>query len=198
MARDTRAYVDTAGHRLPSVTEILQIAGLSSLGGIAPDVLEAAAQRGRDVHEWTHALDTGQIDPGYEAPQEIAGYVAAYLRFREESRAQVLKSEFLVRHEALRYVGTADRLLLMPREPGEWIVDLKTGSALTPETAVQIAGYAFAHGPVAKRAALHLRADGTYRLRTYEDPADLHVWTAAVRIAHWRLAHGLARLEETR
>ena len=56
--RDTSGYV-VNGVRLPSVTEVLSIAGLTDFSGVPPGVLEKARVRGTQVHEITEWIDDG-------------------------------------------------------------------------------------------------------------------------------------------
>lgn len=65
-----------------------------------------------------------------------------------------------------------------------------------PETRLQVCGYAMALDPRPARAALQLLPDGRYRLERYRDRSDEHDWIAACRVAHFRLAHSLAYLED--
>lgn len=76
------------------------------------------------------------------------------------------------------------------------LIDLKATTQLYPETRLQVCGYAMALDPRPARAALQLLPDGRYRLERYRDRSDEHDWIAACRVAHFRLAHGLAYLED--
>lgn len=202
MARDVSQYV-VDGARWPSVTEILALAGLSSLGRVPEHYLEAARERGHDLHEWLDGVDTGLLDADLDPPQAIAPYVAAYRRFLAETGWKTIQSETRVQHDALRYVGTYDRLGLLPGMDRPIVADLKATAAIYPETRLQVAGYALAvaaQDGSAKpgRAALQLRPDGTYRWDRYTDRSDEYDWIAAVRVAHFRLSHRLASLEDLR
>jgi hypothetical protein len=202
VSRDTSAYRDADGVRLPSVTEILRLAGLTNLDAIPESYLERARVRGVDLHEWTAAIDLGLIDADMEPPQQIAGRVRAYLRFLDESQFRVLQMEEPVRHDRLRYCGTFDRYGLFPVRGGggtATVLELKATVRLYPETRLQLCGYAMALGdPRPERAALQLLPNGTYRLERYRDKSDYDDWIAAVRVANFRLAHGLATIEEDR
>lgn len=195
MARDTSRYV-VDGVRRPSVTEILRLAGLTSLDSIPESYLERARQRGEDLHAWIEGINDGVLDEDLEPPQQIVGRVAAYRRFLAETGFRVLKSEQVVVNRALDYVGTYDLLGELPGLRGELLVDLKATTKLYPETRLQVCGYAMALDPRPARAALQLLPDGRYKLERYADRADESDWIAACRVAHFKLAHGLAYLED--
>lgn len=203
MPRDASRYV-IDGRRWPSVTEILQLAGLSDFGMVPRPILERARQRGEDFHEWRAAIDDGVIDDDVTPPQAIASRIAAYRRFRAETGFVVEESERVVTHRALRYVGTFDLVGRMP-DGRRFVVDTKAVAAVQPATRLQIAGYAMALDEEPERteriarAALQLLPDGSYRWLPRTKPAeereDSADWIAACRIAHFRLAHGLAKLD---
>lgn len=197
MSRDTSAYV-VDGVRWPSVTEVLELAGLVDFSRVDADVLERARARGSAFHEWADSIDFGLLE-GEPAPPYIAPYVAAYERFKSETGFKVEAAEQVVRNPLHRYVGTLDRRGTFLRSvglSGPAVVELKTTAVLYPWTRLQLCGYADCEPQRPHRVAVQLRPDGTYRLEHYKDRGDFHDWGAAVRIAHYRLAHGLARIQE--
>ncbi len=186
------------GERVPSVTEILKLCGLSNFSGIAPDVLENARRRGVAVHAWTEMLDQGFLAPTDSPDEEIAGYVAAYLEFKEKAGFEITHIEHVVVSESYRYAGTLDRAgyLRNLAEPQEQIVlDIKNVASVSPSTRLQLAGYSLACD-IKGRASLQLRADGTYRLARYRDDHDTPDWLSCVRVAHFQLRHGMAHHQE--
>jgi hypothetical protein len=201
--RDTSAYV-IDGVRWPSVSEVLSTNGLTDFDGIPHGVLEHARQRGREVHDWCDMLDKGYLSVDQEPDEEIAGYVAAYIRFKEEAGFEVIASEAVVINYDYRYVGTLDRLgyrrkFKDPNRPT--VVDLKCVAMVSDATELQVSGYAHAatiDGLFATQfggESLQLRKDGTYRLADCTGPQVSHDWFAFVRATHWKLNHGLAVLE---
>jgi len=187
VARDTSAYV-VDGVRLPSVTEILSINGLSDFSKVPADVLETARARGVRVHEWLEWLDKGELADGEEPDEEIAGYIAAYSRFREASGFDTEWVEHVVINRAHSYVGTLDRAGKMNGD--RVVIDLKTVSQVSKVTALQTAGYAACFDQPHKRYALQLKPTGKYTLHPYTDRNDKHDFLAAVRLTHWRLRNG--------
>lgn len=193
MARDVRAY-RVAGIRVVSVTECLQIAGLTDFSGIDPEVLEKARQRGSEVHAWLEMSNGGLLD-GVEPDEEIAGYIAAYERFIRESGWKLWNAEKVVVNVLYRYAGTYDQVGTMNGE--RWLIDIKATAAVAPESALQTAAYQAAmEEPCKRRGVLQLRPDGSYRLVSQSSRNDWHDFQAALRVACWKLAHGRASLED--
>lgn len=70
------------GVRLPSVTQILQRAGLIDFSKIPGPILLAARDRGAAVHRAIHYLNEGDLDPDFEHEfPEYWPYVAAWINF---------------------------------------------------------------------------------------------------------------------
>jgi len=206
MGRDVSRYVDACGARVPSVTEVLALAGFSATFDFVPaKVLERARVRGSDVHEWIDTIEIAGVE-GQEPPEHIDQYVQAFLRWRDDYNPECLSAERTVVSLTHRYAGTLD---LYARVGGETVVvDFKTSAAKVAAAKVQTAGYRFAlaqcaevdeqdHARNARRAALYLHQDGRYTWDEHknhrEDEAD---FLSAVRVAHWRLRHGAARIED--
>ena len=201
MPRQTLHY-HVGGKRLPSVTEILAIAGVATdFERVPPDVLERARQRGADVAAWIEADHRGEtLVP---APS-IAGYVAAYRNFRDEVPFRVLACEEPVLHARYGYAGTLD----LRGEEGHagqrstysrWILDVKCTYAVPEDAGIQLAGYAIAvaGSETYRRGVLHLKPDGSWsRVEYARRRENDHDFLACLRGARWKLAHGLAQLSE--
>lgn len=192
--RDTSEYV-IAGRRVPSVTEILSLAGLTNWGMVPSSVLELAAQRGRETHLWLELVDRGYLSPEDEPPPQIQGYVSAYYRFRAETDFEPDPDgiEETVLNLSHFYAGTLDRRGRLNRD--RVVIDFKTGVP-TPAAHLQTAGYAACLEGRFKRFALHLRPEGTYRLEPHASRNDLPDFLAAVRVAHLRLSLNLGGIPE--
>lgn len=191
--RDTSRYTDAQGVRLPSVTEVLAIAGLIDLGGIPTERLEAGAARGRIVHHVTAELDRGERVLG---PEEFAPYIEAWARFRSEIGFKPERIEASVVSHRYRFAGTFDRF------GGDSVgrkvlLDLKTSIVPASWWALQLGGYhvlledeaqasGFSLGPI-ERWSIQLCVDGTYKLHRYRSPADRSDFLAALRVSHWLL-----------
>lgn len=204
MARDVRKYV-VDSVPVPSVTECLDRAQFIDLSKIPFQVLEDARLRGRAVHTWLE-LVVGSPDAirGLDPPEFLAGYIAAWERWRRESRFVIESVEDAVVNRLYRYGGTFDVLGRMVERRG--MVDYKARYGLTPEIGPQTAGYldalrdsgrVGADEPV-DRYALLLRSDGTYRFEQQKNRRDLHAFRAAVAVTHWQLENGITTLEDIR
>ena len=194
--RDTARYV-VDGVRVPSVTEALGLAGLYDFSHIPAENLEHARQRGQDVHEWLALEDQGFVEED-EPPEEIRGYVRAYLRFKNESGFVPHLIEHVVVNETYLYAGALDRAGEM--RGFRALLDIKAVVKVGPATSLQTKAYALCLDEPHDRYALQLKPDGTYRLQSYplkgrSEIADRDDWYAALRMAQWKLTYMGVTLE---
>lgn len=186
------------GERLPSVTQILQGCGIVDLSGVPVQALDYAAERGTAVHRFCEFLDQGEADWAQIEGTPLEGYCRAYAQFREDTgfSPRLVEHRFSASVHGMRYAGTVDR-------EGDiggraTVLDLKTGTTEQRSWCVQLAAYALglreSGRPLRARAALHLRADSSYRLIDYRDPRDEQVWLAALAVETWKGSrHGSTR-----
>jgi hypothetical protein len=169
--------------------------------------LKAAGERGREVHTLGHRYLAGEdVTP----PEELAGFLDAYVRFVDEWRLEEQAIEVAVFHRAdpdagrpFAYGGRFD-LLGRLADQALWLLDFKTSlRGVFMEYALQLAAYRYADfyvldGEVDEDGAaiehpmpridragvVHLRADGSYDLVPLEAGYDaLEVFTAAQQVA---------------
>lgn len=185
------------GRRLPSVTQVLRV--LDDFGDVPKDVLDFAAFRGTAVHEATALADRDDLDEESLDP-ELAGYVAAWRRFREESGFEPLLVEHRVVNLQLGYAGTVDRVGQLGGRMA--LLDIKSGSRVPRSAGPQLAGYWEAltwmveHGYLERslrlhyrdRYVVHLRPEGRYSLVPMRDPRDRSIFAAALDIWNWKEA----------
>lgn len=178
------------GVRLPSVTQLLApIAPDFSM--VPPAVLEAKRQLGVVVHEACELNDEDDLDDE-SVPLEVEPYLAAWRKFKADTGAKVEMSEQQMFHASLRYAGTLDRVLTI--SGARWLIDLKTSADPYPSYGVQLAGYLEllrAHpfefeADGVRRATVHLRPDGTYKLAEFKNPNDAAAFMACLSIWHWK------------
>ena len=194
--RNTARYV-VDGQRFVSVTEALGLVGLYDFSHVPAAILERARQRGQDGHEWLQLEDEGFVD-GDEPPQDILGYVQAYLRFKAESGFVPELIEHAVTNETYRYAGLLDRAGTLNGKRA--LVDIKLVAQVSPATSLQTKAYALCLDEHHDRYALQLKPDGTYRLHSYPLPGrteqvDRDDWYAALRMAYYKLTYMGAILE---
>lgn len=168
------------------VTQILALCGLREWPRHIPAAeREWYLQRGSAIHKAAALYDNDMLDPDSLDPR-IAGFVAAYRRFREEVGGSLLLCEHHVECPRLGYHGTLDRVFGPSNAwKGRVLLDIKTNEA-DAATKLQTAAYRMALGWKVSRGAVALRDDGTYRLYLYDDDAgDEAAWLACVRLAGW-------------
>jgi len=198
---DPRLTFDEATHtyrlgdrRLISVTQVLAATGLADFS--APWFTDAVKERGSVLHEAVRLDVTGELDET-ALDDELRGGVSGWRAFLADTQATIDYAEERLCDPELGLAGRLDYIVRIP-ERGRAVptlLDLKR--ALYPSAAIQTAAYAdlaaaLYDGPVFfRRAALVLPGDGTYRLHPFTDVTDRATWQAAVRIVHWRQAHGL-------
>lgn len=180
------------GQPVPSVTQVLALAGLDELAHVPRRYLARAAAIGTAVHQACEFLDEDDLDLESLDPA-IAGYVLGYQRFKEEHSFAPINVErrgVAVDPEpgGLSFGFCLDRIGVLDGQ--EVLIDIKTATKRQASWAVQTAAYAEAVEFEGLRVAVHIAKDGTYRLIQHEDAGDFPVWHAALSLAHWRLNHG--------
>lgn len=122
-----------------------------------------ARSRGTTVHSIVEAYKkTGVIIE--DIPEEFRGYAKAFYSWVEESGVEVLKHEKTVYSKEHEYAGTLDLIVKIGSE--EWIVDVKTGKGIYPESWLQLSAYKQAleeeGRKVAEIGVLLLKENGKY------------------------------------
>lgn len=150
------------GEEIPSVSELTRFLSKEVYGEIDPIALDRAAERGTAIHSFLEELDrNGTV----EVPSEYDGYIAAYLKFREEHDVEWREIEWMVHTD--KYAGRIDRYGYVDGKP--CIVDFKTTSRITRAhevlyTAAQsLYRMAVNDRPVDMSYILQLKSDGTYK-----------------------------------
>lgn len=163
-------YRTAAGVPLISVTQALTVAGQIDATWFTAE----SAWRGQEVHRLTEVFDRGEP---LVIPAGLGGYVDAYAAFLQVVRPVYRASEVAVTSDRLKVGGRIDRVCrdLLGR-PG--LLDFKT-SPPYPWHGQQLALYNRLK-PTGARWGCYLRADGTYRLKRYDDPHDDRLAMAAV------------------
>lgn len=175
------------GQEVPSVTTILNV--LSSFSHINAAVLAAAGERGTKAHKACELYDADNLDEDTLDPQ-LKPYLAAWIRFKRETGAEIIAVEKKVYHNTLGYAGTLDRLLILNGRA--CLADIKTGQR-TIAHGPQTEGYALAlDEKVNDTASIYLRNDGTYRLEIYDKAArrrSADAFLAALTLYNYRRSH---------
>lgn len=163
------------GQKIPSVTQLMTPLSSAVYGGINTDVLNKAAERGTEVHQAAENYANFGIE---DISPERRGYFDGFREWFDEVKPVVVSTEFKTYHKYLIYAGTVDLLAYINGKL--YVIDYKTTSVIEKMlTRVQLEAYKQAlisHGiPVEGKAILHLRPDGTAKLREY-DADDTEAW----------------------
>lgn len=182
----THTYTE-GGKRVPSVTRIIRAAGL--MPTFYGD--ESAMHRGSMVHRACEFHDQGDLDESTVDPK-ITGYVAAWTKFRAETRFDPADIEWRHSHPIYKYAGTVDRIGSFDGRPT--IIDIKTGS-FDDWMGIQLAAYeGLIHAPVNsrryRRLGVLLTAEGKYSVRQFDERSDWPIFLSALSIYNWRKSHG--------
>ncbi len=155
---------------LPSVTQALKIAGIIDYSMIPQHVLQKAAERGTYVHKMIHYWLDGELDLE-KVPSGMMGYLDAARRFIDESRFEPHRVECRQYHKLHRYAGTWDLDGTVGGSGDLATADWKTGIILDGH-AFQLAAYNLLrpNPRAARRIAVKLNSDGTYRAHEYPSP----------------------------
>lgn len=175
------------GKPYASVTQVIAGAGL--YGDAVKFFDDYSRDRGRIVHKAIELHIQGDLDPATVDPA-LAGFYQAYQNFEKDTGFYPGYLEHVLYSDALRVAGRVD--MIGPLNDAAAIIDLKTSATPSPATGIQLAAYQELYGGhLSKRFALHLGADGKYRLVEYKDRNDRAVFLAAVTLHNWRKANGI-------
>lgn len=132
---------------------------------------DAAASLGTRVHDAAASGIT--LD---KAPADVAPFLLQYRHWLSDTGIDILLVERQVWNEEVGYAGTFDLIGRFPKTKKVWLIDIKTGSGIYPEHALQLEAYRRAEfigeddvidtaataifQQVEGMAILHLREDG--------------------------------------
>ena len=159
---------------------------------------DTAADIGTRVHRLVEQVARG-TEP--EVTPEEAPFVAAYRGFLATFRPRFLAVEEMVASLRHGYAGTLDAIAVIDGET--WLLDVKTGVGLYPETALQLAAYTFADFigrpgiprrfrlPRATRfGVIHVRPDAARLVEFHVDRRTLAAFLEARRLHAWQQGPG--------
>ncbi len=190
------------GHKIPGVTTIIKVLDKPALVGWAAresaayaiehwdklatlPLMERADKiararfesnrraivRGHRIHEFGEKIAHGVP---VEVPDEYRVPAEAYARFLDAWDMETIATETPVCHTAYRYAGTFDAVVDSPRL-GRVMIDIKTGSGVYSETALQLAAYRYADMMIDSAGAEvpNLNTVGAYVAHVLPDTVDL-------------------------
>lgn len=170
------------GVELPSVTQILDAAGL-----VSPFCRDAeAAWRGSEVHRLC-AIDDGEGLDMRTVPASLRGYIRAWRAYRQVSGFSPILIEQRVDDFLYNYSGRLDRVGYRNGTNFTTVLDIKTSQsgAVADYVRYQLVAYASALGrETYERMAVSLKPDGTFNVKTFpvmEYHQDLAQWRRIVK-----------------
>lgn len=184
-----RHIYEHEGVVVPSVTQVLALAGIDDVSGIPLHYLQRAAGIGTAVHQACEFLDQEDLDLE-SLDSSIVGYVLGYQRFKQEHDffPLTIEQKGVGQSSGIYFGYCLDRMGIIDGKPV--LLDIKTSSKLAAKWAIQTAAYAEATNLDGRRLVVHVTKDGKYKLIEHDDSGDFAVWVGALRVAHWRMAHG--------
>ena len=178
---------------IPSVTQVLTLAGISDVSGIPAHILDRASAIGTAVHQACEFLDQNDLDLD-TLDASIVGYVLGYQKFRDEHKfvSELIEHRTVAERIGLKYGMCVDRMGHFEGSDIPVVLDIKTSSRPQQSWSLQTAAYAYGLGyfPDYRRVIVHVAKDGTYKLIEHGEESDDRAWEAALIVAHWRIAHG--------
>lgn len=179
------------GNVVPGVTSILARLAAEEYAGVPRDVMERAAALGRAVHLMIELDLRGTLDID-SLSGDLPLYFNAWRNFLNLSGFNAELSEQRVHSLRYGYAGTLDLFGILNHRLA--LIDAKRTAAVPRTAGPQTAAYELAlretlaskigSEPI-DRFALHLRADGSWRLVPFTDKADQRVFLSCLTIQQW-------------
>ena len=170
---------------IPSVTQIIQSAGLVSFNTVNPDILERAKKFGTACHLACELNDREQLDMK-SLDENLKPYLISWQKFKKDMGiTEFTEIEKQVYSKRFGYAGCLDRLW------GDMLIEIKTSTTIPKTTGLQLAGYQQAYTEMAKtrikkRLCVQLLGSGTYRIEEYKEKSDFRVFTSCLNILNWK------------
>ena len=147
---------------------------------------EEAKSRGQTIHSIIEAYKKEGIILK-DIPEKFHGFAKAFYSWIKDNNIDILSQEKTIVSNKYRYAGTLDLLVKMNGNSDVWIVDVKTGNAIYPETTLQLSAYKHAYeetgGKVDRIAALLLQEGGQYKFEICQP--DIEVFLACQKLWTW-------------
>jgi len=170
---------------VPSVTQIIEDAGLSSFDKVPWHILKKAAEIGTYVHKAADLYDSNTLDFA-NLDDFLLPFLEAWQLFLKETGMKILQSEKKLYSQKYGFAGTLDRLGIIQEE--EALIDIKTG-VKSISHGVQLAAYEqlckenkLTEKRRLKRITVKLKENGSYSIDSYKDRSDFAVFLNALAI----------------
>jgi hypothetical protein len=132
---------------------------------------DKARMRGSTVHSIVEAYkQSGAVIDN--VPEELKGYAKAFYKWIADNEVNVDENEKTVVSKSYGYAGTLD--MLMSKGGDKWIIDVKTGKDIYPESFLQLSAYKHALEEdaglkIERMGVLLLQENGKYKFAEAED-----------------------------
>lgn len=173
---------------IPSVTQILKSAGLSSFDGVPQELLERNARFGTAVHKAVELTCQGNLDNSTVDPV-LVPYLEAWELFAECYGFKSEKQEVVGYHPTYRYGYTIDAIGTLP-DGKKALVDIKTGTPKPSDEIQVFGGYALAQ-KVDRQIIVYLSAGDFKTNIVKKDLTAQQIFLSALSIHNFRKEKGL-------
>jgi len=189
---ETHSYLQD-GRVIPSVTQLLEAAGLVCYDHIPKAVLDRKAEIGTAAHSACWYFDENDLDRSTVAP-EVERYERGWEKFRRETgfTPRLIEQRGIAVMAGMQYGYTLDREgLLRGRDT---LIEIKCTAGVEISWGPQMAAYEAAlraqDGKIRQRVAVHLLPDGGYSLLPYTQVSDYQVFQWALGMETWKRVKG--------
>lgn len=178
---------------VPSPSRVIKDLNLWALDARAWEHIEAAANRGKLVHEAVQHYHDGTLD--YDRiPLEAQPYFKAYLSFIKDASPQLISSEEMLYSHFHKYAMRLD--LVMKIDGAIALIDIKTSNKIHWTSSIQLTAYERCWGewykktPIKISYILHLKRNGKYAME-YVDTNDFwEDWKGALKLWYRKVKAG--------
>ncbi len=179
-------YYDVDGVLCASVTTVLSVLrkpGLEYWRGKhgneeADNLLHEAGDLGSYVHDLCEMVNKGEPWESRSPNSDIWCMVSAYEEWFAANVKKVVSVEEVVVNEVYRYAGRLDLEARLKGDRSTSVIDIKTGKAVYPDTALQLSAYLEALAGKGKkpkrRLVVHIDKNNPGKLSVKEYPIENH------------------------
>jgi len=189
---ETHTYL-TEGRVVPSVTQILECAGLVCYDHIPKPILDHKAEIGTAAHAAAHYFDEGDLEAS-TVDDEVMPYLSGWIKFRRETNftAKAIEQRGIASIDGMEYGYTFDRDGVLNGRPT--LLEIKCTAGIEISWGPQTAAYEMAlraqDGHARHRVAVHLKPNGTYSLISLSETKDYQVFRWALGLEVWKQTKG--------
>ena len=178
-----------------SVTQILEVAGITDFSIVNKDLLDRASKFGQAVHRATELHDLGTLDKS-SLDEPLVPYLEAWKKFCHDEISEFLEIEVPIWSKRFSFAGKPDRVAFDKRRR-LILPDIKTSRELSSSVKLQTAGYQIgweeqeSPAKIARRVGVLLQEDGNYYSEEFTDRSDKDDFIACARVAAFKMRNGL-------